>query len=211
MDDGFQHRRLTRDLDIVTIDATLPFGYDKIFPAGLLREPVTSLMRASAVVITRCNQVTESELSKIENKLRAINPNMQIAQSIHAAVNIKSTENIETSINHLKGKKIYAFCGIGNPNAFLNTIKALGPESADSKIFNDHYQYTESCLADIFEQARLAEADMILTTQKDWTKIKPLTSYENDIPLAYLTIEIKFLAGEDKLRCLIKDALEGKI
>jgi len=70
MDDGFQHRRLARDLDVVTIDALLPFGYDKILPAGLLREPVSSLSRADAVVITRCDQVAENELSKIEEKLR---------------------------------------------------------------------------------------------------------------------------------------------
>ena len=211
MDDGFQHRRLARDLDIVTIDATQPFGYEKIFPAGLLREPLNSLRRADAVVITRSNQISESELGMIENKLRAINPDMLIAQSIHATVNIKSTDDIETSIEQLKGRKIYAFCGIGNPNAFINTIKALGPEIAGSKFYNDHHRYTDACLADIYEQARLAEADMILTTQKDWTKIKRLKLDKKDIQLAYLAIEIKFLAGEDKLRCLIKDTLAGRI
>jgi len=147
----------------------------------------------------------------IENKLRAINPDMLIAQSIHAVVNIKSTDDIETSIEQLKGRKIYAFCGIGNPNAFINTIKALGPEIAGSKFYNDHHRYTDACLADIYEQARLAEADMILTTQKDWTKIKRLKLDKKDIQFAYLAIEIKFLAGEDKLRCLIKDTLAGRI
>ncbi len=211
MDDGFQHRRLARDLDIVTVDATQPFGYGKIFPAGLLREPLTSLRRADAVVITRCDQIPEPELGKIENKLRVINPNILLAQSIHAAVNIKSTDDSETSIEQLKGSKIYAFCGIGNPNAFIYTIEALGAEIIGSKLYNDHYQYTQSDLDDIYTQAGFAGADLILTTQKDWTKIKPLKPDLKDIRLAYLAVEIKFIAGRDRLTCLIKDTLAGKI
>ncbi len=211
MDDGFQHRRLARNLDIITIDSMQPFGYGKIFPAGLLREPVTSLKRADAVVITRCDQIATSELSKIENKLQAINPDMIIARSVHSVVGAKTADSKSIKINNLNGKKIFAFCGIGNPNTFLNTIKALGTELAGSKIYNDHYRYTDACLADIYEQARLAEADIILTTQKDWTKIRRLTFVTKGIPLAYLTIEIKFLAGEDKLRSLIDNTLAGKI
>lgn len=211
MDDGFQHRRLARDLDIVTIDATCPFGYDKILPAGLLREPVASLKRADAVVITRCDQVAEDELSELENKLRVINPNMIIARSTHAPVCVRSKEKKEISIEQLKGKKIFAFCGIGNPDAFFNTIKALGTKMVGSRIYNDHYHYTESCLADIYEQAEHNKADLILTTQKDLTKIALLRPAKKDILLAYLAIEIKFLAGEDKLTALIDDTLAGKI
>ena len=211
MDDGFQHRRLARDLDIVTIDATQPFGYEKIFPAGLLREPLTSLRRADAVVITRCDQIRESELREIENKLRAVNPGILIAQSIHAAVNIESADNTETAVERLKGSKIYAFCGIGNPNAFFNTIEASGAEITGSKVYNDHYQYSQACLADIYTQAKLAGAELILTTQKDWTKIKHLKPDKKDIQLAYLAVEIKFITSLDRLTCLIKDTLAGKI
>jgi tetraacyldisaccharide 4'-kinase len=211
MDDGFQHRRLVRDLDIVTIDATRPFGYEKIFPAGLLREPITSLRRAGAVVITRCDQISENELDKIKQRLRSVNPNILVAQAIHAAVNIKSRDNTETSIEQLKGVRIYGFCGIGNPNAFFNTIETLEAVIVGSKIFNDHYKYTPASLEDIYSQARIAEADLILTTQKDWTKIKHLEPVKKDIRLAYLAIEIKFIADQDKLTCLINDTIEGKI
>ena len=211
MDDGFQHRRLGRDLDIVTIDATRPFGYGRILPAGLLREPLASLKRANAVVITRCDQTTEAELTQIEEKLQQVNPNMVIARSIHAAVCAKSTNDKEISLEELKNKKIFAFCGIGNPAAFLNTIKALGPELAGSKVYNDHHHYTNDCLADICRQAAHLKADLILTTQKDWTKITRLPPAKKDIPLAYLAIEIKFLAGQDKLTGLIKNALASKI
>ncbi len=211
MDDGFQHRRLARDLDIVTIDATQPFGYGKMLPAGLLREPVASLKRADAIVITRCDQIAEVELSQIEKKLEAINPNMIIARSIHAPTYVKSMDNKENSLEHLKDKKIFAFCGIGNPEAFFNTIKTIGSELVGSKVYNDHHHYTSDCLADIYEQAGGLKADLILTTQKDWTKIARLASAKKDIPLGYIGIEIKFLAGEDKLRGLIEKTLAGII
>jgi tetraacyldisaccharide 4'-kinase len=216
MDDGFQHRRLGRDLDIVAIDATQPFGYGKLLPAGLLREPVSSLKRVDAVVITRCDQIADAELDELERKLRATNSEMVIARSIHAPDYAKSIDNNEISIKQLKGKKVFAFCGIGNPDAFLNTIKDLGAELAGSTIYDDHYHYTDACLADISERAGELGADLILTTQKDWTKVISnsrfqISDSQSTPPFAYLAIEIKFLAGEDKLTALIKETLAGKI
>ncbi len=209
MDDGFQHRRLVRDFDIVAIDATQPFGYGKILPAGLLREPVTSLRRANAVVITRCDQISEHELDKLEKKLRAINPDMLIARSIHAPVYAQTMDGKQIGLDQLKGKKIFAFCGIGNPDAFLNTIKTLGAKLVGSRVYDDHHHYTNACLADIYEQAEHLEADLVLTTQKDWTKI--ISDYKSSLPLAYIGIEIRFMAGEDKLTHLIENTLAGKI
>ncbi|MHC4625693.1 MAG: tetraacyldisaccharide 4'-kinase [Planctomycetota bacterium] len=209
MDDGFQHRRLARDLDVIAIDATLPFGYGKMLPAGLLREPVTSLRRAGAVVITRCDQIGETQLSELEEKLRSINPDMVIAKSIHATASVRTTDNEEIDIGLLKDKKIFAFCGIGNPNAFLSTVEALGSELGGSKFYDDHHQYTDGCLADICQQAEKAGADLVLTTQKDWTKVR--CDFESTVPFAYLEIEIEFLAGQDKLTSLIRDTLAGRI
>jgi tetraacyldisaccharide 4'-kinase len=211
MDDGFQHRRLARDLDIVAIDATLPFGYGRILPAGLLREPVSSLNRADAVVITRCDQIAENELCEIEEKLQLINPDMVIVRSIHSPAYVKSIDNKEIGIEELKGKKIFAFCGIGNPGSFLNTVKKAGAEPIGTKIFNDHHHYTEACITDIFEQAERLKADLILTTQKDQNKITLPVSSKTEIPLAYIGIEIKFLSGEEKLRDLIERTLIGKM
>ncbi|MFC1793060.1 tetraacyldisaccharide 4'-kinase [Planctomycetota bacterium] len=216
MDDGFQHRRLARDLDIIAIDATQPFGYGKLLPAGLLREPVSSLNRAGAIVITRCDQITDIELDKLERKLRATNPDMVIAKSTHAPVYAKSNDNKEISFEQLKGRKVFAFCGIGNPDAFLKTIKDLGAELAGSKIYDDHYHYTDACLTEISEQAKNLGADLILTTQKDWTKVISnsrfqISDSQSTPPFAYLAIEIKFLTGEDKFTTLIKDTLAGSI
>lgn len=211
LDDGFQHRRLARNIDIVTIDSTRPFGYGKVLPAGLLREPLRSLDRADAVVLTRCAQTSEAELTKLEDKLRLINPNIIIARSIHAPICAKIKNGEEISIDKLKDKKIFAFCGIGNPDAFLNTIKKIKANLISSKVYNDHHRYTGADITYICENARNLQADCILTTQKDWTKISSLTLPQIDIPFAYLTIELKLTADEGRLKQLIEDALAGKI
>jgi tetraacyldisaccharide 4'-kinase len=210
MDDGFQHRRLARDLDIVTIDATCPFGYERLIPAGLLREPVKSLKRAHAIVLTRCDHVSETQIKQIENKLLGVNPNILIARSIHQAVYIKTIDNRKISLEQFKNKKVFAFCGIGNPEAFITSLKNMGYDIVGSKFFNDHHNYTENCLIDLKKQSQFTRAEVILTTQKDWTKIFWLETAKN-MPLAYAVIEIKFLSGQDKLRYLIEDTLTGKI
>ena len=237
MDDGFQHRRLARDLDIIAIDATQPFGYGKMLPAGLLREPVTSLERADAVVITRCDQIDEDQLAELEEELRAINPDMVIAKSIHAASSIKYMDPTvipaqagiqkggqtmdsrlrgNDTVEHLKGRKVFAFCGIGNPDAFLNTIRILGAELVGSCIYGDHHRYTDACVTEISEQAGETGADLILTTQKDWTKLisnfkSQISDFISSIPFACLTVEIQFLTGREELKSLIESTIASKI
>ena len=211
MDDGFQHRRLHRDIDIVTIDATCPLGHGRMFPAGLLREPVAALKRVDAVVITRCDQVSEAELSKLEEKIRQVNLNVIIARSIHKPIFAKSTNGKEIGIEQLKGKKIFAFCGIGNPQAFLDTIKNIGAEVVSFKIYDDHHHYSSDDATNIYKLANNLKAELILTTQKDRTKIPVSELIKKDIPMAYLVVEANFISGEDKLKGLIEEALSGKI
>ena len=237
MDDGFQHRRLKRDLDIVTIDATCPFGFGKIIPAGLLRESLDGLKRADAAVITRCNQISREELAKLKEKLKSLNPNMLIATSTHKPVCVKYQElsviasdlsaialakaeakqsqlienprllrrcaSRNDSIEQLKDKKVFAFCGIGNPDAFFNTIEKLGANLTGTKIYSDHYQYKDEDINEIHQLAEQKKADLILTTQKDFSKLK------NEF--AYLAIELEFVENEDKIIKLLENALAGKI
>ena len=210
MDDGFQHRSLHRDIDIVTIDATCPFGYGRILPAGLLRESVTALKRADAAVITRCNQISGEQLTELEEKLLSVNPDMIIAKSIHAPLYAKSTDG-EISIDRLKDKKVFAFCGIGNPDAFLKTIKNIEADLVGSKIYNDHYHYTDNDIAEICRKADDLKADLILTTQKDWTKITSLSMPSEGMTFAYLAVELKFISGQDELKQLIEGTLVGRI
>lgn len=211
MDDGFQHRRLARDLDIVTIDATTPFGYGHLLPAGFLREPVGGLRRAHAVVLTRSDQVCEEALGQIETRIRRIKSDLLIARAVHAPVGARRSDGDEIPLEELKGKKVFAFCGLGNPEAFFATIQACGCVLAGSQTYNDHHTYTDRNLADLYLTARSHGADLLLTTQKDWTKIAALSRTCEIVPMAYLAVSLQFTSGGDPLRALIERTLAGTI
>ncbi len=209
MDDGFQHRRLARDLDIVTIDATLPFGYGRLLPAGLLREPIGSLRRAHAAVLTRSDQVSEEALAQIETRIRQIRPDLVVARSVHAPVGARGYDGIDIPPERLRGRKAFAFCGLGNPSAFFATVRTCGCVLMGSHAYNDHHAYTDDDLVELCGEARDDGADLLLTTQKDWTKIAPLNRPDDALEMAYLAIELQFTSGGDSLNTLIERALGG--
>ena len=111
------------------------------------------------------------------------------------------------SIDQLKDKTIFAFCGVGNPKAFLNRLKEFGLNVAGSKIYNDHYIYTDQDIMDIYEEAKYLGADLILSTQKDWVKTALLAHEDDDIAFAYLAVELDFISGADKIEELVDKAL----
>jgi tetraacyldisaccharide 4'-kinase len=210
MDDGFQHRRLHRDIDIVTIDAMLPFGFNKILPAGLLRESVTALKRAHAAVITRCDLVSEDNLAKLAQTISRINPNMVVAGAVHAPVCAMTAGDRQISLEQLRGRKVYAFCGIANPDAFLATISRLGVNLVGSKIYDDHHNYTAGDVSGIYADAAQSGAETILATEKDYNKIG-LPDNASDLVLAYLAVKLRFISGQDQITQLIERSLAGKI
>jgi tetraacyldisaccharide 4'-kinase len=194
LDDGFQHRRLHRDLDIVLIDATCPPTRDYLLPRGTLREPASGLRRAGAIVLTRCDQVPAAEVDAIRAWLAARWPNTPVATTEHrptALVNEGTSAAVET----LAGQRVGAFCGIGNPTAFRHTLETLGATVADFRAFPDHHAYA---LADVEELTRWASTlppgAVIATTQKDWVKlrVKELAGH----PLWAVRIGLTFRAGE---------------
>ncbi|MCL5279466.1 MAG: tetraacyldisaccharide 4'-kinase [Planctomycetes bacterium] len=208
MDDGFQHRRLSRDLDIVAVDATRMFGYGRLLPAGLLREPVSGLRRAHAVVLTRCDQVSADTLKRIEEEIRRINPDLVVARSIHAPVGIRTLAGTEMEAGQLRGQRIFAFCGVGNPQSFFHTVEQSGAVLAGSIAYDDHHRYAVTDLERIYRKAARRKASLILTTQKDWTKIAPLAS-PGEPRLAYLAVELQITAGQQPLTALIDRILGG--
>lgn len=211
MDDGFQHRRLARDLDIITIDATAPFGYGHLLPAGLLREPVSGLKRAGAAVITRSDQVPEEQLCRIEQRISQINPRLPVVRTVHAPIGIRHIDGSETRIEDLKDRRVFAFCGLGNPTAFFRTIEACGSILVGSEAFNDHHTYTNRCLAEIYEKSTSKEAQLVLTTSKDWNKIAPLIPSQPPLPMASLVVELQFQAADAQLTSLIERVVGGRI
>lgn len=210
MDDGFQHRRLHRNLDIIAIDATCPFGFDRMLPAGFLREPKTAIKRAQAVIITRYDQCSLEKTDELVNKIKKIAPNITIAKATHKHTCAKMMKGRQFSIEELKEHDIYAFCGIGNPDAFLGNLKDYGFKVKGSKVFNDHHDFTEDDMSVIFEDAKKAEANLILSTEKDWVKTALLVKDRFDIDFAFLTLELDFIEGVDKIEALIDAAISSQ-
>ncbi len=206
LDDGFQHRRLDRELDIVTIDATQPFGYGKILPAGVLREPLNCLRRADAVVLTHCEKMPDERIEKIENTIRKIKPNITIARSIHQPVSIQYKDGSEQPAEKLQSKKVYAFCGIANPESFQRLIENLGAKLTGTKFFNDHHRYSRSDLDQICRTAESLNSEIVLTTEKDWNKIAYLETSAR-LPLAFLKIQIQFTSAIEQFIDLIEKLL----
>ena len=210
MDDGFQHRRLARDLDIITVDATAPFGYGRLLPAGLLREPLGALRRAQAVVLTRSDQVSEDNLQAIEQRLRDINPDLVVARAQHAPSSVRQLDNSALACESLAGQRVFAFCGIGNPQAFFQTLRQLGAELVGTQIYNDHHHCTQADIQSLCTRASQAQAHYLLTTEKNFADVAGLPIPAGP-PLSYLEVEFAFTQGQRELCDLIARSLAGKI
>lgn len=172
LDDGFQHRRLHRDLDVVVIDATRPPCEDYLFPRGTLREPVGGLHRAGAIILTRCDQVEEAATSAIRHWLDERVPGTPVATTEHLPTELIGGSEPEP-VDSLKGRTVGAFCGIGNPGAFRRTLEGLGARVVEFRAFNDHHAYTREDVEDLTHWAEQLPGDAsIATTQKDWVKLR---------------------------------------
>jgi len=173
LDDGFQHRRLRRDLDLVLVDATNPWGHGHLFPRGLLREPPRSLRRAGAILLTRCDQVDEAALRSLRETVQNVAPNVAIVETTHRPVEMINSERLTALLNELCRGPVAAFCGIGNPDAFRKTLQNLGASLEAFRAFPDHHDYTrvdvESLRAWAGQQAKDC---VIVTTQKDLVKLR---------------------------------------
>jgi tetraacyldisaccharide 4'-kinase len=191
MDDGFQHRRLARDLDIVMIDATCPFGYEAMLPRGYLREPVGQLKRGDVVVISRSDQVKAEQLFELRGRIMPLavsNENFLLLESEHRPVSLLDAENKATSLKSIQGRQVFAFCGIGQPESFVKTIIHLGGTVVGQHSFPDHHNYSQEDIDSMAKMAQSRAAQLMVTTQKDWVKISEL---QNSLPLPLYGLKIE--------------------
>jgi tetraacyldisaccharide 4'-kinase len=175
LDDGFQHRRLHRDLDIVAIDATDPFGCGRLFPRGLLRESLTGLARADAIVLTRATSVPPARRAEIRGavaRLRGRHPAAIWMECEHRPVAFRRATGPAEPAESLRGRRVAAFCGIGNPAAFRLTLAALGLELVGFRSFADHHAYGPADLESLASWAAGLAAERTVTTLKDLVKIR---------------------------------------
>jgi tetraacyldisaccharide 4'-kinase len=164
LDDGFQHARLDRDFDIVLIDGLDPFGQEELVPLGHLREPLWALRRADVFVITRAENGLR--LDAIKERLHELNP---LAPAFRTRLLPAGWRDYTTGepVPDLKQRRVAAFCGLGNPQNFWNTLETLGLEIAFRWTFDDHHAYKPQELHRLAHQARMSGAEILVTTEKD--------------------------------------------
>lgn len=208
LDDGFQHRRIKRDLNIVAIDATCPFGYGKMLPAGLLREPASELKRADAAIITRFDLADARQAGQIEQRIAELAGPIPVARAIHRLTHATLTNGQKLPLEKLRTMKLFIYCGIGNPQAFINCLQQDGLTITGSCFFNDHCDYTMQDVKSIAAQARHSGADIAVCTQKDWVKTAVFCRQIETISFGAMAMELDFVANAEAIKALIDKAIQ---
>ncbi len=200
LDDGFQHRRLKRDLDIVCIDATNPFGNGLLIPSGSKRERLSALKRADVFLMTKVDLVKNPKtLNRLELKLKNVNPDALIAKSIHKAEDFyKLSSEQLVDMEALKGKKIALLSAIGNPQAYEKTILSIGIRFKKHFRFRDHHWYKASELRRIEEYCAKNSIDIIITTEKDAVRLQNAEYGIRNAETIVLRINLKIIENEQR-------------
>jgi tetraacyldisaccharide 4'-kinase len=210
LDDGFQHRRLARDIDIMAVDATDPFGCGRLFPRGLLREPLAGSGRADAIVLTRSDAVAAGRREEIRARMSAACRGREPAvwaEAVHRPVGLRAWDGPRRPLDALHGPRVAAFAAIGNPAAFRRTLESLGAELVDFQALPDHHAYVPADLEALGRRATDAGADLVVTTLKDLVKIRRRELH--GLPLVALEIALDIVAGRAELEAVVHRATGG--
>lgn len=200
LDDGFQHRRLSRDFDIVLVDATNPWGFGRLLPRGLLREPISSLRRADAVLVTRCDQAPDKEVAAIMNRIRRECPDKPVVATSHRPTGWLRHGRDDAPVDAFRGRAAAGFCGLGNPDAFRRSLTDIGCDVRDFRTFPDHHSYSR---ADVDDLCRWADgkspAMPLVTTQKDLVKLRAAALGTHELWALRIGLHIQPGADADRL------------
>jgi tetraacyldisaccharide 4'-kinase len=184
LDDGFQHWQLYRDLDVVLIDRTNPLGNRRLLPSGRLREPLSSLGRASVIVLTRTS--AEEDDNNLTGEIRKYNSKAPVFSAAHMPLSFGMPTGGTFPVSWAKGKRFFGVCGVGNPLSFQKSLLQLGADLSGFLAFRDHHRYRTHDLKKIAREARDTGAEWIVTTEKDIMRLSRLRMPEN---LVFLAIE----------------------
>ncbi|MFN0158735.1 MAG: tetraacyldisaccharide 4'-kinase [Bacteroidota bacterium] len=213
MDDGFQHRYLQRDLDIVVVDARTDVTTEPLLPAGRKREPLSALKRAHVVVVSHVGN--HASAAEWETKLSpwyqgAIVGFRHEVESIGTA-----SSSVFRSLDEYAGRKVLAFSGIGNPKGFIDTLGSLGMKVVGNKPFPDHHIFTSGDMEEILSESRLCEAEACVTTEKDFIRLQStpelLDRLNAKCPVWYVKIKASFIFGEQEFVRMLESVVGGKV
>lgn len=169
LDDGFQHLKLHRDIDILLIDCLNPFGNGYIFPRGILREPLDALKRADLVVLTKVDDTKKREW--IMDKVRQYNHSAQIFFGYYRPLDLISTKGDIMTVGNIIGKGLFIFSGLANPSSFRLILERVGATIIGELTYPDHFYYSKKDIDEIKEKAGALMADFIVTTEKDIVRV----------------------------------------
>lgn len=202
LDDGFQHRQLHRDLDLVMVDATDPFGGGRLLPRGRLREPVLALRRAQAIILSRTDQAPG--VAGLRRCLEQIVPGTPQILTRHRPVGLAELGRGEARrLESLRGERVLAVSGIANPAGFHRTLADMGAVLASTLAFPDHHPYGPADLARVQEAARGAGAEVIITTEKDAVRMAAAEARTSGRPIEVLRVDLEIVEGADLLERLL--------
>jgi tetraacyldisaccharide 4'-kinase len=208
LDDGFQHLRVARNLNILAIDATNPWGNGKLLPAGILREPRSELTRAECIVITRADDPTSTEA--LQHEIAAQSSGCPVFCSRMSLSGLRPIQgDLDRSLitaQEIKAAPVAAFCGIGNPESFFSLLRRGGYQLRHTQTFRDHYSYAQSDIDRVVRESAAHGAQILLTTAKDEVKLRSL-KFELPCYAADIAIEIE---NQEKLRALVEKAIQDK-
>ena len=195
MDDGFQHLALRRDLDLVLFSARILLGNGRVFPGGVLREPLSALGRAHGFVITGVDRGNRSRVEDFQRWLQGAFPGKPVFAGEYLPVGIwHSREAKVCTLAEAREMQVFAFAGIANPDSFRQTLLQEGFSLAGFKDFKDHHGYTQQDVATLVAAAQARGARALITTEKDFVKLRP---FFGEFPILALTIELRMDQGFD--------------
>jgi len=199
LDDGFQHLRLARDLDVVLLDARHPFGNGHCFPRGLLRETPRALAEADLVLLTRTRRSDSQQTEAVRGAVRRHNPSVPVLPTAHAPLALVDVASGEAGgLERLAGLKVLAFAGIGTPEAFFRELGELGAKVLEAVPFPDHHRYARPDLDQLEHWAGLMNAQALVTTEKDGVRL--LEHLPLRLPVLALRIEMSVLDHPEDFR-----------
>jgi tetraacyldisaccharide 4'-kinase len=207
LDDGFQHWKLQRDLDIVCINALNPFGNGMTIPSGILRERKSALKRAKIVAITNCNLANKDKVYNIRQEIFKITKELPIEVSCknYEIVNMSDNSKIEDFDLFRKETSCVVISAIGSPDNFINTVINLGLKIKEEIIFSDHHKYKEKDIISILND--LNDDEMIITTAKDAVKINEVLDMKKQKKIYVLNVSMSFNNGREVFEKEIKSVL----
>lgn len=195
LDDGFQHWKLKRDLDIVSINVLNPFGNYALIPRGILREPLSSLGRASIVVLTDVNLTPRKELEDLKVKIRSISPKIEFIEAYREPLYFYRPESRERiQVGRLHGQRVTSFSGIGTPRSFQMLLNQIGLRTVRNFEYSDHHHYTDEELKEIVRVKEASESNEVITTEKDFYRCEK--SMRHIVKPLILKVRLRLTTGE---------------